>query len=63
MKTPQRKPHSTMSTEELVQKAYKQAGIKQPTQDQQIKEALKTTKQTITRPNPIVSPPKKDLQK
>lgn len=54
MRVPQRKPNKLMSVEELVQKAYKQAGITTPTQDDQIKNALKSTKDTVVRPAPIV---------
>lgn len=38
---PQRKPHKVMSIEELTKKAYKQAGIKEVSHDDQLKDVLK----------------------
>lgn len=54
MRVPQRKPNKLMTIDELVKKAYKQAGIDTPTQEDQIKNALKATKDTIVRSAPIV---------
>jgi len=41
MKYPQRKPHKIMSTEELVKKAYKQAGVKELPNEKDLKDILK----------------------